>query len=71
MSNIQNIPHGLTVYPWKRWENQKTHRARAGKHFTCKPEAFRRALFTHARRNELKVVTRVNGNTVTFQFSAK
>jgi hypothetical protein len=69
MSNIQEVPHGNEVYPWRLWANGKLKRAKAGKHFSVSPDSFIRALRMHARRNSLKVVTRkAKSGTVTFQF---
>lgn len=69
MPKIKLPPHGGTEYPWERWADLKPHRAHQGKHFKAKPESFRRALIMHAKRNGLKVITRVIGAVVAFQFT--
>lgn len=74
MSNIQEVPHGNEIYPWRQWANGKLKRAIAGKHFSVSPDSFIRALRMHAKRNNLKVMARKpkSGETVVrFQFFAK
>jgi hypothetical protein len=55
--------HGNTRYPWPVWTNGEPHWAKAKKDFHCSAEAFRRALYTHARRKRLVVTTRSERTT--------
>jgi len=71
MSKKSLPPHGNSVFPWERWTDLRPHIARKGQNFVGKPETFRRALFMHAKRNDLTVETRVKGDTVHFCFTRK
>ena len=69
--SLDSIPrHGNTRYPWASWADGQPHWAKARRDFTCSLEAFRRALFTYAKRHGLEVTTRSDRatNRVWFQF---
>lgn len=63
--------HGNSKYPWHLWANGKTHKVVRGMDFETSTETFRRTLGSHACAHNLKVTTRVRGDAVWFQFSAK
>jgi hypothetical protein len=64
-------PHGKSIYPWKTWTDGRGHWVRRGMHFLKEAKAFRNMLLSAAKRRGLKVVTRVRGDAVWFQFSPK
>lgn len=76
MSNKRGGPvelpaHGNTKYPWVRWTNGKTHKAVRLIDFDVSADSFRSLLRVRAMNYNLKVTTRVRGDAVWFQFSAK
>jgi hypothetical protein len=71
MSKQTMPPHGNARYPWRLWANLKPHTAKRFVGFQTSPESFRRALFVHAKRNKLKVETRVTGDSVWFKFKKR
>lgn len=62
-------PHGRQKYPWDKWQNGKPWKATRGRDYRCPTSSFQRVLATRARRDGLHVTTRVDGNSVVFQFS--
>ena len=69
---VSELPvHGREKYPWAKWTNGKRWKATKGVDFSCSAVVFRRTVATRASRKGFKVETRVQGETVTFQFSAK
>lgn len=67
---LQVLPqHSGRQYPWDKWTNGRPWRASHGEDFECDPGVFRRMLTNHALRHGMKVVTRVVGEDVLFQFS--
>lgn len=72
MSKVALPQHGNAKYPWPKWENGSTYRAKLGKDFKgITAESFRRVLTTRALRRGMKAVTRVSGDVVTFRFEEK
>lgn len=69
MSKTKMPVHGNTAYPWRKWQDGKTHRAVAGQHFTVLVESFRKMLLQRAKLTGQTVTTRVVDDVVTFQFS--
>lgn len=63
--------HGLSKYPWTEWEDGAWREATKGKDFKCLTSSFRTTLHIRAVKVGMDVVTRVNKNTVSFQFRKK
>jgi hypothetical protein len=67
---IEQLVHGRARYPWARWTNGDSWRAKQGKDFPCSLEGFKSALHAHARRKGFSVRTSLNPSdgVVDFQF---
>lgn len=65
---VKELPPRKTRYPWQEWTNGKVWAASQGKDFDCDTVSFQAAVRTHAYRHKLKATTRIQGDTVVFQF---
>lgn len=68
---IKQIPPRKTRYPWEKWTNGATWKARRGSDFDSGPSEFRRYVILVGRRLGIPVTTRVDGDVVVFQFSPR
>lgn len=71
MSKTAQLPNGNTIYPWARWTSGRQFRVRRGRQFKISAASFRNSLTARASKLGMAVITRVKGNTVTFQFVAR
>lgn len=57
------------IYPWDKWTNGKPWLAANGRDFRCSRQAFRQAVYAHAKRIKTTVTVSYHGaKNVMFQF---
>jgi hypothetical protein len=56
-------------YPWADWTDGRVWQIKRGEDFTIRPTVMYAQLGVHASRHGLKVVKRLRGDVIAFQFS--
>lgn len=67
-SSVPRPRPGRRKYPWHEWTDGDWWRLKRGADYKVTDDAFRSITFTHARRNGLKVRTRLYDGGIFIQF---